>query len=59
MLAGFATGSTGKYELSIDAAGKAIALDPDLAPAYASKARGELSLNRLGDAEATSVERRN
>ena len=53
LLSGLATGSTGKYELSIDEGGKAIVLDPDLAPAYASKARGELSLNRLGDAEAT------
>ena len=32
LLSGFATRSTGKYELSLDEANKAIALDPDLAP---------------------------
>ena len=53
LLSGFATRSTGKYELSIDEASKAIALDPDLAPHYSSKAFSELLLHRLADAEAT------
>jgi serine/threonine protein kinase/tetratricopeptide (TPR) repeat protein len=51
--AGYASGSTGRYELQIDAATRAIALDPYLAPAHSGKARGELHLNRLADAEAT------
>ena len=61
LLSGFATRSTGKYELSLDEANKAIALDPDLAPQYSSKAFSELFLNRLADAEATvsrAIERR-
>jgi hypothetical protein len=53
LLSGFATRSTGKYTLSLDEANKAIALDPDLAPQYSSKAFSELFLNRLADAEAT------
>jgi eukaryotic-like serine/threonine-protein kinase len=53
LLSGFVTGSTGKYELSIDEAGKAIALDPDLGPPYVTKAFGELRLNRPADAEVT------
>jgi eukaryotic-like serine/threonine-protein kinase len=53
LLAGFAARSTGKYELAIDEADKAIALDPDQAPAYAGKAFSELHLNRLADAEVT------
>ena len=61
LLSGFATRSTGKYELSLDEANKAIALDPDLAAHYSSKAFSELFLNRLADAEATvsrAIERR-
>ena len=61
LLAGFAGRSTGKYQLTIDEANKAIALDPDLAPQYSAKAFGELFLNRLADAEATvsrALERR-
>ena len=55
LLSGFITRSTGQYELSIAAAERAIALDPDsaLAPAFGSKAFSELYLNRLADAEAT------
>jgi hypothetical protein len=46
------TGSTGKYQVSIDEASKAIAFDRDHAPPYDRKAYGELHLNRL-HAEAT------
>ncbi len=53
LLAGLATQSTGKYELAIAAADKAIALEPDSAPSYNSKANNELRLNRPADAEAT------
>jgi serine/threonine protein kinase/tetratricopeptide (TPR) repeat protein len=53
LLAGMATQSTGRYELGIAAADKAIALAPDLAPAYNSKAHNQLRLNRPADAEAT------
>ena len=55
LLAGFATRSTGKYELSIAAAERSMALDPDggSAPSYNSKAYSELYLNRLDAAEAT------
>jgi tetratricopeptide (TPR) repeat protein len=54
LLSGFVTGSTGKYQLSIDEATKAIAFDPDFAAApYERKALGELHLNRLSDVEAT------
>ena len=55
LLSGFMTRSTGQYELSIAAAEKAIALDPDgaEAPAFGSKAFSQLYLNRLTDAEAT------
>jgi len=53
LLSGFVTSSTGKYQLSIDEATKAIAFDPELAPPYERKAFSELHLNRLSDAEAT------
>ena len=53
LLAGFATGSTGRYELSIAATDKALALDPDRAPTIAGKVFTQLHLNRLVDAEAT------
>jgi tetratricopeptide (TPR) repeat protein len=55
LLSGFMTRSTGQYELSIAAAEKSIALDPDgaLAPQFGSKAFSELYLNRLANAEAT------
>jgi tetratricopeptide (TPR) repeat protein len=53
LLSGLVTGSTGKYQLSIDAASRCIALDPEIAAPYERKAFGELHLNRLADAEAT------
>ena len=39
LLAGLALTSTGQHELAIAETDKAIALDPDLTPAYISKAR--------------------
>ena len=55
LLSGFMTRSTGQYELSIAAAEKAIALDPDgrLEPSFHAKAISELYLNRLADADVT------
>jgi tetratricopeptide (TPR) repeat protein len=53
LLAGMATQSTGRYELGIAAADKAIALEPDSAPSYNSKAHNQIRLNRPADAEAT------
>jgi eukaryotic-like serine/threonine-protein kinase len=53
LLAGFATRSTGKYELSVAAAERSIALSGGSAPAYGSKAYSELYLSRLDAAEAT------
>ena len=55
LLAGFATRSTGKYELSIAAAERSKALSPEAGsgPSYNSKANSELYLNRLDAAEAT------
>ncbi len=55
LLAGFATRSTGRYELSIAAAERSQALYPEggSAPSYNSKAHSELYLNRLDAAEAT------
>ena len=53
LLAGFATRSTGRYELSIAAAERAIALSGGSAPSYGSKAYSELYLSRLDAAEAT------
>jgi tetratricopeptide (TPR) repeat protein/predicted Ser/Thr protein kinase len=53
LLAGFATRSTGKYELSIAAAERSMVLSGGSAPAYGSKAYSELYLSRLDAAEAT------
>jgi serine/threonine protein kinase/tetratricopeptide (TPR) repeat protein len=55
LLSGFATRSTGRYELSIDMAARATALDPNgaRAPEYGGKAFSELYMNRLTDAEVT------
>jgi hypothetical protein len=55
LLAGFATRSTGKYEQSIAAAERSMALDPEggSALSHGSKAYSELYLNRLDAAEAT------
>ncbi len=55
LLAGLATRSIGKYEQSIAAAERAMALDPEggSAPSTNSKSHSELYLNRLDAAEAT------
>ena len=53
LLGGLATSSTGKHDLSIAEADKAIALDADLLPAYTNKAFNQLLLNRLDDALVT------
>ena len=53
LMAGLATISTGRYELSIASADKALALDPDRGPTLNSKAHSQLFLNRVADAEAT------
>jgi serine/threonine protein kinase len=55
LLAGFATRSTGKYELSIAAAerSQALSLEGGSAASHSSKAYSELYLNRLDAAEAT------
>ena len=53
LVSGFAMGSTGQCESAIAEADKAIALDPDLNPAYATKALNQLCLNRLEDALLT------
>ena len=53
LLAGLALSSTGQHELAIAETEKAIALDPDHAPAYANRAHNQLRLNRLDDALLT------
>ena len=53
LISGFALTSIGKYELSIAEANKAIALDPDLTPAYVNRAVNQLYLNHLDDALLT------
>jgi serine/threonine protein kinase/tetratricopeptide (TPR) repeat protein len=53
LISGLALTSTGKYELSIAEAEKAIALDPDLTPAYVNRAINQVFLNRLDDALLT------
>jgi tetratricopeptide (TPR) repeat protein len=53
LISGLALTSTGQYELSIAEADKAIALDPDLTPAYVNKAINQIYLNRLDDALLT------
>jgi hypothetical protein len=61
LISGFALTSTGKYELAIAEADKAIALDPDITPAHLSRALNQLFLNRLDDALLTvrrAVERK-
>ena len=53
LLSGLATVAPADIELSIDAADRAVALDPEGAPAYGAKALSRLYLNRLDDAERT------
>ena len=53
VISGIALSSTGQYELAIAEAEKAIALNPDLTPAYMNKAINQLYLNRLDDAVLT------
>jgi serine/threonine protein kinase/tetratricopeptide (TPR) repeat protein len=53
LLAGLALSSTGQHELAIAETGKALALDPNLAPAHANQAFHQLMLNRLDDALLT------
>ena len=53
LISGLALTSTGQYELAIAEAEKAIALDPDLTPAYGNRAYNQLRLNRLDDALLT------
>jgi tetratricopeptide (TPR) repeat protein len=53
LVGGLALTSTGQYELSIAAADKAIALDPDLTPAYINKALNQVFLNRPDEALLT------
>ena len=53
LLAGLALGSTGQHDLAIAQTEKALALDPDLIPAYSNRAFNQLMLNRLDDALLT------
>jgi eukaryotic-like serine/threonine-protein kinase len=53
LLSGFASQGSGKYEQSIEEAKKAIALDPDLTPAYANLASSHFYLDRTEEAEKT------
>ena len=53
LVGGLALTSTGQYELSIAEADKAIALDPELTPAYINKALNQVFLNRLDEALLT------
>jgi tetratricopeptide (TPR) repeat protein len=53
LISGLALSSTGQHELAIAEAEKAVALDPDLAPAYGGRARNQVLLNRLDDAVLT------
>ena len=53
LIAGLALSSTGQHELAIAETEKAIALDPDMTPAYANRAFNQLRLNRLDDALLT------
>ena len=53
LIGGLAASSTGKSELAIAEADKAIALDPDMPAAYSNKAFHQLLLNRPDDALLT------
>ncbi|MBV8895753.1 MAG: winged helix-turn-helix domain-containing protein [Acidobacteriaceae bacterium] len=52
LLSGFSSQGLGRYEKTIAEAGKAIALDPDITPAYLNLAFGYVFLNRFDEAEA-------
>jgi tetratricopeptide (TPR) repeat protein len=56
ILSAFITHGSGKYEKSIEAAEKAIALDPNLTPPYRNVAFSYARLNRLAEAE-TALQR--
>src|SRR5262249_19797841 len=54
LVSGYATAGTGNYELMIDKAKEAVAINPDLGantPAYFSIAWGYISLNRAAEAD--------
>jgi eukaryotic-like serine/threonine-protein kinase len=53
LLSGFANQGLGNYEKSIEEAEKAIALDPDLTPAYVNLAFSYYCLGRLEEADST------
>jgi tetratricopeptide (TPR) repeat protein len=53
LVSGLAMTSTGQYEVAIAEADQAIALDPDLTPAYSNKAFNQLFLSRLDEALLT------
>ena len=53
LVSGLAMSSTGQCELAIAEADKAIALDPDLTPAYSNRAFNQLCQNRLDPALLT------
>jgi tetratricopeptide (TPR) repeat protein/predicted Ser/Thr protein kinase len=53
LLSGFISQGSGKYETSIEEARKAIALDPDLTPAYTNLASSYVYLDKPGEAENT------
>jgi tetratricopeptide (TPR) repeat protein len=54
LMGGFATAGTGKYELMLQTARDAIAIDPDLAPPYFNLVWGYIGLGRPNDAEQAS-----
>ncbi|MGA9900081.1 MAG: protein kinase [Terriglobales bacterium] len=53
LLSGFASQGLGQYEKSIEEAQKALAIDPDLTPAYLNLGYSYFYLDRLGEAENT------
>jgi tetratricopeptide (TPR) repeat protein len=53
LISGLALTSTGRHELAIVEAEKALALDQDLTPAYGNRAINQLLLNRLDEAVST------
>jgi tetratricopeptide (TPR) repeat protein len=52
LMAGFASIGTGQFESALEYGTRSLALDPDLAPAYATQALHNLYLGRLAEAEA-------